>query len=86
MANSATHLPDQFPIGSKYVVEGLGGGDGNLRVFSRYIVMPDGRRIDLPADFAQPMGQRARFRRHRISHPKAPSAARPARHLMKNLG
>ena len=53
MTMSANRLPDQFPIGTKYVVEGRGGGDGNLRVFSRYIVMPDGRRIDLPADFAR---------------------------------
>jgi hypothetical protein len=50
MASQARRLPRRFPIGSKYVVEGRGGGDGNLRVFSRYVALPDGRRIDLPAD------------------------------------
>ena len=85
MTMSASRLPDQFPIGSKYVVEGRGGGDGDLRVFSRYIVMPDGRRIDLPADFARPAPSRARLRRHRNGHPKPRSSAR-VRHLMKNRG
>jgi hypothetical protein len=86
MTMSASRLPDRFPIGSKYVVEGRGGGDGNLRVFSRYIVLPDGHRIDLPANFIQPSRQRARYRRHRISQPKARPSARSARPLMKNHG
>jgi hypothetical protein len=86
MTMSANRLPDQFPIGSKYVVEGRGGGDGNLRVFSRYIVMPDGRRIDLPADFARAAPQRARFRRNRNGHPKSRPAAHSPRNLMKNRG
>jgi hypothetical protein len=84
MTISASRLPDRFPVGSKYVVEGCGGGDGNLRVFSRYIVMPDGRRIDLPTDFARPTRQRTRFRRHRDSQPNARPAGRPARRLVKN--
>ena len=36
-------LPKRFPVGARYVVEGRGGEDGHLRVFSRYIVLPGGR-------------------------------------------
>jgi hypothetical protein len=32
------------------VVEGRGGEEGHLQVFSRYVVLPDGKRINLGAD------------------------------------
>jgi hypothetical protein len=86
MTISANRLPDQFPVGSKYVVEGHGGGDGNLRVFSRYIVLPDGRRIDLPADFVRPSMQRPRRRRHRAVPQKLRAGSPPARAAQKNRG
>jgi len=47
---NVSQLPKRFPVGTTYVVEGRGGEDGNLRVFSRYVVLPDGRRINLGAD------------------------------------
>ena len=53
-------LPDQLPVGASYVVEGYGGESGNLRVISRYVLMPDGSRINVPADFGLP-GARRRF-------------------------
>jgi hypothetical protein len=46
-------LPKSFPIGTTYVVEGHvveGQGDeagGHLQVFSRYVVLPSGQRINL---------------------------------------
>jgi len=43
-------LPKRFPVGARYVVEGRGGEDGHLRVFSRYIVLPGGQRINVPSD------------------------------------
>ncbi len=43
-------LPKRFPVGASYVVEGQGGEDGRLRVISRYVVLPGGRRINVPAD------------------------------------
>jgi hypothetical protein len=49
----SSSLPTRFPVGAKYVVEGRGGEDGQLRVFSRYVVLPGGRRIKLPADLGQ---------------------------------
>ena len=46
-----SRLPKRFPVGSTYVVEGRGGEAGHLRVFSRYVVLPGGRRITLADDF-----------------------------------
>jgi hypothetical protein len=55
-----SRLPKRFPVGTTYVVEGRGGEDGHLRVFSRYVVLPNGERINLEADFAGPAMPRAR--------------------------
>jgi hypothetical protein len=52
-------LPKRFPVGTTYVVEGSGGADGNLRVVSRYVVLPGGKRINIPADLAGPASPRA---------------------------
>ena len=41
-------LPRRFPVGAKYVVEGYGGEEGSLRIIARYIVLPSGRRINVP--------------------------------------
>ncbi len=48
---SRARLPKRFPVGTTYVVEGRGGEDGDLRVFSRYVVLPGGERINLGVDF-----------------------------------
>jgi len=48
--DQSSSIPTRFPVGAKYVVEGRGGEDGQLCVFSRYVVFPGGRRIKLPAD------------------------------------
>ena len=34
----SSRLPRRFPVGAKYVVEGYGGEEGNLRVIARYVV------------------------------------------------
>jgi hypothetical protein len=41
-------LPREFPEGTRFVVEGRPGSDGKTRIVSRYLVFPDGRRVDLP--------------------------------------
>lgn len=46
----SSRLPKRFPVGTTYVVEGSGGDAGRLRIFSRYVVLPGGRRINLPDD------------------------------------
>ena len=45
-----SRLPKHFPIGTTYVVEGRGGENGHLRVFSRYVVLPSGQRINVAGD------------------------------------
>ena len=65
----SSRLPRRFPVGAKYVVEGCGGEKGNLRVIARYVVLPGGRRINVPADLSQPVSPQAlAFRRS--SNPK----------------
>lgn len=50
-----SRLPKRFPVGTTFVVEARaiapnGKNNGHLRVFSRFVVMPGGRRIDLGGD------------------------------------
>ena len=57
-------LPRRFPVGTKYVVEGYGSEGVALRVIARYVVLPGGRRINVPADPAIPTPARVlSFRR-----------------------
>jgi len=56
-------LPREFPEGTRFVVEGRPDPDGKTRIVSRYLVFPDGRRVDLPAP-ASP-ATRLRPLRHR---------------------
>jgi hypothetical protein len=62
----SSRLPRRFPVGAKYVVEGYGGDVGNLSVIARYVVLPGGRRINVPADLSQPASPRARAIRRRL--------------------
>jgi hypothetical protein len=58
MDSLADRLPEHFPVGTRYVVEGRRGGHGRLRVCLRYLVLPDGRQIDLPIERAPQSGAR----------------------------
>jgi hypothetical protein len=40
---AAVRLPNRFPVGTRFVIEGRGG-----RIQLRYLEFPDGRHIDLP--------------------------------------
>jgi hypothetical protein len=65
MSSSVDRLPSRFPVGTRYVVEGRGGSRGRLRIDSRYLVFPDGRQVELPADPAERRTvRRSRSRRH----------------------
>jgi hypothetical protein len=44
---SPADLPSRFPVGTRYVVEGEDGRDGALRIVARYLIYPDGKRVDL---------------------------------------
>jgi hypothetical protein len=81
LSRKTSRLPKRFPVGTTYVVEGRRGEDGNLCVFSRYVVLPNGQRIDLGADLGGSAASRARRARSRGKSP-APNtgkrrAARP---------
>lgn len=42
-----SRLPARFPVGTRYIVEGEPGKGGELRIVSRYVIMPSGVRYDL---------------------------------------
>jgi hypothetical protein len=48
--NASGLLPQRLPAGTKYVIEGRGGGDGRVCVWSRYVEFPDGRLLELPRE------------------------------------
>jgi hypothetical protein len=50
---SPARLPEEFPVGSTYVVEARGSVQG-LTLMHRYVRLPDGRRIELAARFIHP--------------------------------
>jgi hypothetical protein len=83
-----SRLPKRFPVGTTFVVEGQAiAADGkdseNLRVFSRFVVLPGGRRIDLGGDSAAvTRGRRTRSR----SRQAAPRASAGAKKIVSGRG
>jgi len=67
MGSRVDRLPSRFPVGTRYIIEGRGGGEGRLRIHLRYLEFPDGRQVELPSDTAQ--RTRSRRRRPRRSTP-----------------
>jgi hypothetical protein len=66
MAYRSNRLPSRFPIGTKLVIEGPRGGEGQVPVYSRYLEFPDGTCMALPSRAAPPQpGQPRRNRRTR---------------------
>ena len=68
MAYSLSRLPSRFPVGTKFVIEGKRGGEGQVQVFSRYLEFPDGTFFPLPVRPAKrkaPPAQRGRRSRAR---------------------
>jgi hypothetical protein len=45
----STKLPSRFPVGTKFVLEGRKGGEGQGQVYSRHLEFPDGTLLPLPA-------------------------------------
>ena len=68
----SNRLPKTFPIGAVYVVEGTGGDHGRLSVSARYVIMPSGKRIDVPAKPRETAAAPAR------RHLRLVSSGRPA--------
>jgi len=63
----SARLPDWFPEGTRYVVEGRGGGQEPFRIHLRYLEFPDGRQVALPIDPAPGRGGRRRHRGRRTT-------------------
>ena len=77
MRHKLSRLPKRFPVGTTFVVEGRtvaadGKNNEHLRVFSRFVVLPGGRRIDLGGDAAaMTLGRRTRSRSRQNAAPRA---------------
>lgn len=71
--HSASNLPKSFPIGTTYVVEGRGGEAGQLQVYSRYLVLPGGQRINLVDDASLKAAGPASARKRRSSRARGGS-------------
>jgi hypothetical protein len=64
-------------VGATYVVEGFGGEEGNFRVIARYVILPGGRRINVPGDLSNPSAPRAlAFRRRGNAKQSSPKTER----------
>ena len=48
MAYGSNRLPSRFPVGTKFVIEGKPGREGQVQVSSRYLEFPDGTFFPLP--------------------------------------
>ena len=42
-----SRLPRRFPVGTRYVLEGVPAKEGQLQVISRLLVLPNGQEFDL---------------------------------------
>jgi hypothetical protein len=66
---AATILPSRFPAGTHYVIEGRPGKSGKLRIVSRQLILPDGRRIRLnAAGYDRPRAARVKRQRLASAH------------------
>jgi len=58
MRSAAVQLPNRFPVGTRFVIEGRGG-----RIHLRYLEFPDGRQVVLPAEGGARTASRRRNQR-----------------------
>jgi len=78
MAQQVGYLPNRFPVGTRYVIEGRGG-----QISLRYLEFPDGRKVDLLADLAARSSPRARSRRPRLA---TSTSKRETKKLLNSAG
>jgi hypothetical protein len=71
---SLDRLPRRFPVGTRYVVEGVPGDDGELTITSRMVVLPNG--TELPVT---PRRLAARLTRRRATVPVSGQRKAPSR-------
>ena len=67
-----SRLPRRFPVGTRYVLEGVPAKEGQLTVISRLLVLPNGQQFDLTDDARELRprrpARRATARRRRVEH------------------
>ena len=51
-------LPRRFPVGTRYVLEGVPAKEGHLQVISRVLVLPNGQQFDLTDAVLEPRPRR----------------------------
>jgi hypothetical protein len=61
--SQGNHLPNRFPVGTKFVIESRPARNGKPAIYSRYLELPDGRSFSLPARKVAAARQRLRSRR-----------------------
>jgi hypothetical protein len=49
MTHNWSRLPNRFPVGTKFVIEGRSARDGEQQIFTRYLEFPDGTFFPLPS-------------------------------------
>jgi hypothetical protein len=84
--NQSSVLPKRFPVGARYVIEGRGGKDGRLRVFSRYVVLPGGQRINVPSDPGSLPGLSAAAPRHKRARSRSGAARSAVKKISRRAG
>jgi hypothetical protein len=57
-------LPRRFPVGTRYVLEGVPAKGGQLQVISRRLVLPDGQQFDLTDETLESCPPRRARRSH----------------------
>ena len=80
MPSSSNRLPSRFPVGTKFVIEGRRGGEGQVQVFSRYLEFPDGTFFPLPTHPVQRRDYptvRQVARSQALGHWPRPNASKP---------
>jgi len=83
LQRSPSGLPRRLPIGATYVVEGYGGGEGKLRVIARYLLLPDGNRINVPGDLSRSASPRTQAARRRSQSKRSRPKPRSPRNREK---
>jgi hypothetical protein len=70
MAYGSNRLPSRFPVGTKFVIEGKPGREGQVQVSSRYLEFPDGTFFPLPV--------------RPLKHKQAPAGRRAGRSRLRS--
>jgi hypothetical protein len=69
MAYNLSRLPSRFPVGTKFVIEGRRGREGQVQIFSRHLEFPDGTLLPLPARPAKRKTRASGRRSRRVRRP-----------------